>query len=267
MFRECKKPVTSYGQILVDIDKVPTKSKILMILRKDSLCFIELLRGKYEFQDINYIQILIDKCSIDEKALLHKRPSFDELWVSLWSLSELDTTTLKFKRDYLRGKEKYEGLLKGYIHSKSGKQISLSILINQSKTNYPTSEWEFPKGRRNNLETNRECAIREFHEETGYNRDDYRVIENIKPLEEEYMGENGVKYKHIYYVGYLINKLKSLKVDPMNIHQVSEIKDIQWVTQSESLNKLRDYHRTRYNVIHKVFTFLTKLDDDFFIIE
>ena len=46
------------------------------------------------------------------------------------------------------------------------------------------------KGRRNVGETNRECAIREFQEETNYTTNDYELIDNIAPLDEEYMGEN-----------------------------------------------------------------------------
>ena len=38
-----------------------------MIQRKDSLCYIEYLRGKYDIYNIPYIQILIDKCSTEEK--------------------------------------------------------------------------------------------------------------------------------------------------------------------------------------------------------
>ena len=45
MSKECDKPITSYGVLLiVDIDKIP---KIIMIQRKDSICYIELIRGKY----------------------------------------------------------------------------------------------------------------------------------------------------------------------------------------------------------------------------
>ena len=58
--------------------------------------------------------------------------------------------------------------------------------MKKSNTNYISSEWEFPKGRRNNKETNKECAEREFKEETNYNKNDYQLISNITPFSEEY---------------------------------------------------------------------------------
>ena len=44
-FKNCKYPITSYGVILYRF--VNDKPKILMIQRKDSLCYTDFLRGKY----------------------------------------------------------------------------------------------------------------------------------------------------------------------------------------------------------------------------
>ena len=38
-------------------------NKILMIQRKNSIAYIEFLRGKYDIYNINYIQLLINKCN------------------------------------------------------------------------------------------------------------------------------------------------------------------------------------------------------------
>ena len=40
-------------------------------------------------------------------------------------------------------------------------------------------EWGFPKGRRNLKERDRECAVREFSEETGLTAEDYIIQEKI----------------------------------------------------------------------------------------
>ena len=50
-----------------------------MIQRKDSICYIEFLRGKYKLDNISYIKNLLNRCSVEERHLLsiHK---FDELW-------------------------------------------------------------------------------------------------------------------------------------------------------------------------------------------
>ena len=65
-----------------------------------------------------------------------------------------------------------------------------------------------------------------------------------------------------YYVGYLTNTRKEVSVGE---EQVSEIRDIQWLTQAECLEKIRDYHHTRYKVIHQLFDFIRGLDTDYFV--
>ena len=291
MYRECRKPVMSYGVLL--FSKVSeavavagaavagagtskdAEPKILMIQRKDSLCYIEFLRGKYDLSNPSYVQLLIDKCSVGEKQRLANEP-YDSLWKSLWGLTEIKPT-MKFWGDYEKGKRKFEalaqGLAKGFAKglakglANDRFQVSLSTLLASSQTRYPTSEWEFPKGRRNQGETNKECAVREFQEETGYVPDDYSLLLNVKPFEEEYTGENHVRYKHVYYVGYLKNHQKDYSVDLQDKQQVSEIKDIQWFTKSEALSVLRDYHHTRFRVVHQTFDVLDVLGQEYFIVD
>ena len=251
---KCRNPVTSYGIIL--FKKIDDKYKILMINRKDSLCYIDFLRGKYSINNYKYIQILIDKCSLDEKDKLLKK-NFDELWKDLWLIDHIDQ---KFMNDYKRGKEKFDKLKKGILIDDLN--INLEELIKNSKTNFIDSEWEFPKGRRNNtLETNKNCAIREFGEETGYIFNDYELIINIVPFVENYLGENKIRYRHIYYIGNLKNYDKILNIDKNNSDQYLEVSDIQWLTKSECLSNIRYYHKTREKIINKIFNLIENLED------
>ena len=50
-----------------------------MVQRKDTLGFIEFLRGKYRENDIKYIKKLIEMMTICEIEKL-KKYTFDELW-------------------------------------------------------------------------------------------------------------------------------------------------------------------------------------------
>ena len=85
MYKDCKYPVTSCGNIIYrDDSKEP---RVLMIQRKDSLCYIDFVRGKYDNRNISYMQTLIDKCSVDEKHRLLNVP-FRELWRDLWLLDD-----------------------------------------------------------------------------------------------------------------------------------------------------------------------------------
>jgi hypothetical protein len=85
---------------------------------------------------------------------------------------------------------------------------------------------------------------------------DYDIITNLSPFIEEFLGENNIRYKYIYFVGKLKNKEKIPLLDPNNNEQISEIKNIQWLTQTEALGKLRDYHCSRKRLIDKVFKFI-----------
>ena len=62
IFSNCKEPVTSYGILLFKFERnVP---KILMINRKDSICYFEFIRGKYDINNINYMNTLRNKVSL-----------------------------------------------------------------------------------------------------------------------------------------------------------------------------------------------------------
>ena len=256
IYKECRKRVLSYGHLLYDNTQRPYR--ILMIQRKDSLCYIEFLRGKYDIYNLPYIQTLINKFSVSEKQQLTR--DFDDLWKNLWQLPEINVQSMRYKNDYQRGKQKFETLRKGFVYTNTGSFIDFDYFLKQSNTSYETSEWEFPKGRRNHNETDQECAKREFREETGYDDTDYVLLSNVRPFTEEYIGENRVRYKHVYYLGYLKN---TKKIPFVGKEQMSEIKDIQWLTQHDCLQKLRNYHHTRYQVVRDIFDFIDGLGNEY----
>ena len=59
---------------------------------------------------------------------------------------------------------------------------------------------DFQKERRNLRETDYDCAIREFEEESSLNKEEYEILRNIRPVEEIFYGSNNIRYKHIYYI-------------------------------------------------------------------
>ena len=124
----------------------------------------------------------------------------------MWSTNDKEVEIKDYlRRDYNLGKSKFHEL-----------RHTLLELLDNSKDKYMSSEWEFPKGRRNKNETNFQTAMREFTEETGYNNTDYIILKNISAIREEYTSNNNVNYRHIYNMGYLVNMDKEAYVDKTN---------------------------------------------------
>jgi len=249
----CKEPITSYGIIL--FKKENEKMKLLMINKKDSLCYIDFIKGKYNINDINYIQILINKFSIEEKNNILSN-DYEKLWKDLWLLDEKN---IDKKKDYIDREKKFLKLKNGYYNQRFKKYINLNYFIQNSDKNYETSEWEFPKGKKEKNEKNINCAIRECYEETDYNENDYDIIINIETFSESYRGENKVQYRHIYYLASLNNYEKITKINTRE--QQMEVKDMKWLSKEECLYKLRDYQTSRVRVINNVYNLINNLED------
>ena len=250
LYRHCKLPVLSYGVLLFTHDK-----KLLMIQRKDSISYIEFLRGKYKLEDKDYILKLLNCCSISEVELL-RTLSFDELWDNLWFSNGSRKQTDRMLREYDKSKGMFITL----------KETSLESLIEQCTNKYETPEWEFPKGRRSNRENNLRCAIREFEEETDIHSNEYTVLDNVIPISEEYTGSNGVRYKHVYYFA-IYKGDRDLSINKEKYEQFSEIGDIQWFTPEECYNRIRPENPTKNDIIRQVSDFMMNWNKDLILKE
>ena len=122
------------------------------------------------------------------------------------------------------------------------------------------------KGRRNNHESNIKCAIREFQEETDINKDEYILLENVNPISEEFVGSNGVRYKHIYYYAFYKGN-RDLSINKDKYEQYSEIGDIRWLSLNECLSKLRESQKTKKDIILIIKGFIVNWSEDFVIKE
>ena len=229
-YKECLYPRLSYGIVLFN-----DKGEIVMIERKDSISYIEFIRGKYKLEEPDYIQLLFNRMSILEKFVILES-TFSSLWNNLWY------NNLESKKEYQKSLYKF-------------KKVDIKYFIDNSMTDYLYNEWEIPKGRRNLNETDKECAIREFQEETNIQPNDYELYD-MPPFEEEYVGSNNITYKNVYFIGKVKNNEYNLKIDNTNADQISEIKNIQWISNMGCLSRVRDYSDYKLNVITKIFNFI-----------
>jgi 8-oxo-dGTP pyrophosphatase MutT (NUDIX family) len=251
VYKNCRHAILSYGILL--FHKLEEKTKVIMIERKDSLSYIEFLRGKYSsIYNLPYLLLLFSRFSEGELKKINEN-DFDVLWDTLWI--HTDTINNRIKREYSKSKEKFNKIKNGFLYKKE--KINIEYLVNKVKEKkvFTMNEWEIPKGRRKQYENNKECAKREFQEETNIPFDKYVIYDNIIPLIEEYKGINGVRYKQVYYIG-RINQLLELSINMENKDQYTEIKDIKWLTKKEANDSIREYDVSKKALLNKAFSFI-----------
>jgi 8-oxo-dGTP pyrophosphatase MutT (NUDIX family) len=252
LFRTCPQPITSYGIIAVkyenNIDS-PWKLfcephvhiagshtigtlKLLLICRRDSLSFIEFVRGKYVTSDIPYLKDLFKGMTIAEHAKVKALP-FEQLWKSLWG-----SAAHTHKADYENSNRKYH-------------QLNVMQLVEENPTSWTEPEWGFPKGRKNLNETDLQCAMREFQEETNLSRHSISLLQNVQPIIESFVGSNGVSYCHKYMIA-LCNPTQTVALTSLNPDMCREIGQIGWFTVEEALAKLRPGNKTKQDILNHI---------------
>ena len=260
LFRDCRFPVTSYGIIAIRYTKdrpdglfssgkpdITAKAvaflkdeplEFLMICRRDSLSFIEFVRGKYN--DRTYLNSLFQGMTQREHDKI-RALTFDELWRSVWG-SAADTHKVDHENSY----RKYKAL------------GPIGALLDANPTTWLEPEWGFPKGRRNLNESDLSGAIREFKEETNLGPEDIQLIQNIPPLVETFLGSNHVQYCHKYYLAVCKNG-QEVAIDHMNPHMSREIGAIGWFSFDAALAKIRPQATEKRDILKKAYGLLKSL--------
>lgn len=282
LFKICKDPVTSHGIVLVKINDgeyeitnklikdydnynyiqirneginynnsldlktfcyFKDRIKFMLIRRKHTLGFLEFIRGRYNIENVDGI-IFLFKQMTNNEILSIGTNSFDELWKSVWKNNK---SKLLHTMEYNNSKEKFNKLK---IFNEN--YLNLDFYVEHVKPNYSHPEWGFPKGRRNIYETDLECAKREFEEETGFNFNEYVLLDKIKPIDEKFIGTNGVSYKHKYYFA-VTNTNRKPVIDSNNPLQYDEIGDIGWFTYDEAIRLIRPHHTERKKLLTEIY--------------
>jgi len=262
-FHQCKSPIISYGIILFRENPIHYRLEYLLIRRKDTLGFVDFMRGKYSIYNKEYILNMIKQMTNDEKSRLITEP-FSKLWNDLWgttllpcpSKQERIESTIQpkenaaasgnqrqsnnykdpYKAEEQNSRNKFESLITG-VYTKTN-SYNLEELVRMTEQRWTEPEWGFPKGRRNYQEKDYDCAVREFCEETGYSPDKLIPLKNIQPFEEIFTGSNYKSYKHKYYVTYMRYE------DTLSYRslQVCEVSGSSWMSIEECNAAIRPYN-------------------------
>lgn len=301
----CSEPFSSYG-LLCFYKKAPEcDPKIVMVCRKHTIPYIDFLRGKYDVNKLGYILELFTKMTADEINKITLLADFEKLRTDLG----LNNRTQKaYKLEYETSELKFNYLLKlGILHkiitcinhiykteynlnvdADSSKCVQdtttiikemsapIASLEDLQPKLYATPEWGIPKGKRQLRETDLQCSIREFSEETGIPGNCIRVYKNMVPLEEIYTGMNGQQYKHIYFMAeIIINPVSTEKllekmeqpgghiITPED-EQFDEISRVKLMTQADAIASIRPFHTNKKSVIQKAFYIISQFRTFFY---
>lgn len=238
-FYNCKKPIRSYGIILYRISTTEQNKKYLMICRKHTFGFTCLIRGKYSSTNLTQVQTHVDSMTLLEKQMILEKP-FAELWEYLWcgilnSRKNHDLNHAEFKFHAARE--------------------TIVAAIAASHTHWVEPEWEFPKGRMQQGETDMECALREFEEETHISKHNISIIYNMCPFEEIYRGSNDKMYQITYF-------LAQLKHEEPNLasFQQEEVSRMDWKDVGECVSAIRPENQEKKDLVVSLEDILNRYD-------
>ena len=247
---------------------------------------MDFIRGKYSVYNKYYIMNMIFQMTDEERAMLITN-TFDEISMKIWNKGGEGHSPLspppglappsidhRHKTEESISREKFNQLRSGikvYTNNQSSNHgdisssewnarhtyYSLESLVNECKQSWAEQEWGFPKGKRNYNESDVDCALREFYEETGFNnRNMAFVINNIAPYEEVFMGSNYKSYKHRYFLMYVDYNASIL--EKMTGGDMMEISKVEWKSFTDGLNVIRSYNLEKKRVLSNVNIMLTK---------
>ena len=259
--KNCPKPITSYGVIVfryavadwnpmesldprsgtgtLCLDLSAQKVEFLLIQRRDSIGYVEIMRGKYKVTDTAYIQTQLEGMTPQEREKVLKEP-FDKLWESLWGAPAHGGHAYRHEKE--QAKAKLEML-----------RPQLAAMVAACNTTWDTPEWGFPKGRRDGCETEYACAMRELWEETNLKESSILPLRNMDPLVERFCGSNHVKYEHKYYMAFAppeaAQGVSYEKAVLENEHIRREVGAIQWVSLERGLALFRPEHVEKREIL------------------
>lgn len=272
MYRMCDRPVISFGVVCFRTNRKTGAVDYMMVQRKDSLAYVEFIRGKYSLMNTDYIVQMLSNMTRAEQDRLVSCDGFESLWSDFWQ----SDTTRNFVKEYEQSSTRFATLKEGYLSGDS--EFSLRKALAESRRlrrPYEETEFGFPKGRRNINESDVSCACREFSEETGIPEEAIRLVPGVEPFEETFWGSNNVRYRHTYFLARYVGKQEeqeqeqgddvhdampsnqAVETTPSNPMQMREIRAFGWFTAEGVLSRLRMHYTERralFQHIHRLVT-------------
>lgn len=279
IFSQCKMPIISIGIIAVRKNPNTNDVEYCMICRRNTLGFMDFIRGKYSVYNQYHITNMIKQMTKNEKNML-KTMEFDDIWNNVWGNTK--RLCSQYKNEEQISREKFYQLRKGVLFGPNGQLppppglkhpdvlsqysgntnkiigYNLNLLIDNCGTYWEDAEWGFPKGRRNFNESDLDCGLREFCEETGfiYSKEKCNIVNNIFPFEETFIGSNYKSYKHKYFLLFVDYEYSENGFNVVSPNY--EVSIIKWKNIDECLSSIRPYNLEKKNMIYDVNKILSR---------
>ena len=262
IFSQCKMAITSIGIIAARKNPATNEYEYCMICRRNTLGFMDFIRGKYSVYNQYHITNMIKQMTETEKKML-KMLEFDDIWNIVWGNPK--RTSIQHKNEEQASRENFNNLRKGVLLGPPGLKhpdessycnkiigYNLNLLIDNCGTYWEDAEWGFPKGRRNFNENDLDCGLREFCEETGfvYSKEKCDIVNNIFPFEEIFIGSNYKSYKHKYFLMFVDYEYSQTAFNVVSPNY--EVSNIQWKTIEDCLSSIRSYNLEKKAMISGV---------------
>lgn len=260
LYRNCNFPITSYGIICfrfkTNILTDTITPEFLMVQRHKSLNYVEFMRGKWTLENRKYLMEMFENMTEEERKDIASH-SFSSLWKALWKVNDINY----HDREYRESKYKFDYLKKGYLYeTKDGSRIFIDVdyILDNTTSIISESEWGFPKGKRlNERESDFNCAMREFVEETSI-IPKFVEVKSLKPYEEEFVGSNRVRYKHVYYLTHCAtnNDTIAFEKDISQVVDIDEIRNVRWFKYTDGVEMIREPNQKRKEIFKQAHTFV-----------
>ena len=270
VYKQCLEPITSFGIIAIkkrseellpgtigtaqkmkcfkhtvkNPDSIPVHNEdynimYLMVQRKDTMGYIDFIRGKYPDNDhlakMTILKTYLEEMACEERdRLLKSDGNFEFLWDHVWMTKD----SKLYINEYLEAREKFS-------------RLNIPKLLDATECEWTQQEYGFPKGRKNMHETNIECAKREFREESGYTQNEIKIISD-KPWEEIFVGTNGISYRHVYYIAEVPDTISLPRIDLSDVQQSGEISNIGWFTYEQCMKIIRPYDVAKKELLTRI---------------
>lgn len=259
VYRECREPFTSLGIIAFRASKHDTETqpeiqnvldslpdvvtsenddkfpiRVLMVQRRDSLGYINILRPRQE-ENNAFINTYAQDMTPKERKRLEDR-EFKDLWTDLAMNKQCRRW---YSREMERAQDKFD-------------RLDLYSLLDNTTSKWNHLEWGFPKGKRNLYEEDLCSALREFQEETGYSQKDLTLIQK-EPLIERFIGLNDNEYMCKYFIAWMNPERLGPEIDQDNPYQAGEISNLAWLTYNEAMKIIRPNAKNKRDILKQAY--------------